>query len=223
MYRSAKEINNVATNIYVKPVKFVFMSISNQICVTKQIYQLHKNNTGTLDYLYFKSLVPLRMSDWLLNYSGPTESNESIVFYLNKLFIKSCFDLYTYKTTANISAALDTNVYRSEMTMGTCDDNDNVITVTKKYNDLLASDYGSIDVWALQTTEISTANARNKNMIPIYQKSMNVRNYDKSNQGYHATPEHASLNTNLNGYGTDMANLIAKKLALTKKNNTDYE
>jgi len=199
------------------------MSIANQICVTKQIYQLHKNNTGTLDYLYFKSVVPTRMSEWLLNYNGPLESNESIVFYLNKLFIKSCFELYTYKTDTNIAAALDTNVYRSEMTMGTCDDNDNIITVTKKYNDLLASDYGSIDVWALQTTEVSTANARNKNMVPIYQKSMNVRKYDKDNQGYRSTLEHASLNTNLNGYGTDMASLIAKKLAQTQKNDSDYE
>lgn len=222
MYLSVKEINNKATNVYTKPYRFVFMNISNQIHITKQVYQLHKNNMGNLNYLYFKSIVPVRMSDWLLMYDGPSESNESIVYYLNKLFIKSCFDLYTYKTNANIATALDTNVYRAELTLGVCDEHDKITTVTKKYNNLLASDYGSIDVWALQTTDISTANSRNKNMIPIYQKSMNIRNYDKNNEGYHTTTENASLNTNISGYGDDMKNLIDKKINLYK-NNTDYE
>lgn len=221
MYLSKKEINNAATNIFGKPFKIVFMSINNQIYVTKNIYLLHKNNSGTLDYLYFRSIVPHRMSNWIENYSGPTESNENIVDFLNKIFIRKCSDLFEYQTTQNIDvSALDSNVYRAELTLGTCDGDDNIVTTTKKYNNLMAADYQNIDVWAEQTTEVSFDRNKYRNQVPVWQKSMNKRFYDKSNQGYHNTANGASLDTPVNGYGNAMDALIQKKEELLKKNNT---
>lgn len=222
MYLSQKQISNIATPIYSKSLSSIFISTYNQMSITKQIYTLHKNNYGKLDYLYFKSIVPSLMATWFNKYDGPIASTGDIILYLNKVFIKDNSILYEYQTTQNIPIAIDSNVYRSSLVIVECDDDDNVVINEKKYSQLLASDYGSIDVWAPQTTEISTTTLRNKNKIPLIQRSMNLRFYDKANEGYSTTIDRASLDTNLSGYSSAMTDLIKKKEALYKRDNREY-
>lgn len=217
MYRSKKEINNIPTEINGRTAQAVFMDVPNQIFITKQIYSLHRRNNGNLNYLYFKTIIPKKMINWIKKYKDPSISNDYIISYLNKLFIKECFDLYSYKSiVGSLIAPIETNVYRSEAILGKYD---NGITIIKeKYGDLLASDYGSIDVWAEQTTEIDLNTSRHNNLVRI-QKSMNTRSYDRDNEGYQNSIEFSSLGNVVNGYGSDMNDLKKRKYEKYKRDN----
>ena len=203
-----------STTVYEKNSKFIFMSTSNQICLTRNIHLLHQGNHGLLGYLYFKDIVPKRMYIWISKFLVPENIyNVDIQAYINKQFIKSCSELYIYKNNDNIEN-LDCNVFKSNVSVGYCDidNNDNQVNLQKKkYNELLASDYGSIDVWKEQTTEVSSINNRYANKVPVWQKNMNIRNYDLENQGYGNTTESASLDNFISGYGDDMDKLIKLK------------
>lgn len=81
----------------------------------------------------------------------------------------------------------------------------------KKYDEMLASDYHTLDLW--QPFEEFTYDKRNRycNKIPVWQKSMQIREYDRSNDGLHAAiPERASLDNQIHGY--DMDNIIRGSL-----------
>jgi hypothetical protein len=213
MYRSKKEINNIPTEIYGRTAQAVFMDIRNQIFITKQIYLLHRGNSGNLNYLYFKTIIPQKMSNWIKKYKDPSISNDYIISYLNKLFIKDCFELYEYKTDiGTLVAPIEPNVYRSEAIL------DNGTIIKKKYGDLLASDYGLVDVWAEQTTEIDLNVPRHKNLVRI-QKSMNTRSYDRDNEGYHNSMEFSSLGNIVNGHGADISDLKKRKYEKYKRDN----
>lgn len=204
----------------------IFMSVNNQICVTKQIYLEHRQNHGKLQYSYFKSIISQKMYNWIQSFNIPNniDSIGHILYikYLNKTFIKQHYDLYEFRASDTISndAKLDTNVYRTVTTIGYCDDEDNIITKESKYGNLMAVDYGSIDVWKEQTTEISTDQLnRGSNMVKL-QKAMNTRNYDRNNEGYASTPARSSLNNIVSGYGSNMDLISSMKEKLYQKNNS---
>lgn len=217
---SVKEINNKPTKICRKNDINMFMSRSNQIHVTKQIYLAHKNNHGILGYLYFKTIVPSRMYFWVSNKN--LENNPDIdkfidiVTFLNKLFIKDNSDLFEFKAPGEDIMA-EQNVYKAEATFAYHLDNGSTYAISKKFQDLTAEDIRNIDVWAPQTTDISNINKRYRNEIPAWQKSMNVRNYSRENEGLRTTANRSSLNNILNGYGDDMKMLQNMKTQQLKK------
>lgn len=204
---SKKEFNNRSVLVHTKSDKQVFMSISNQICVTRKILLLHQGNSGMLQYLYFKGIVPNRMAQWISTYNVPENLYQiDMLAYLNKQFIKSASELYIFNNK------MDSNVYRNSVTLGSCagERDDDVMLKTKKYSELMAADYNLLDIWAEQTVEVSDINMRNRNQIPVWQKSMNIRNYDRSNQGFASnTPNAASLENPVCGY-PDVMDLLKK-------------
>jgi len=211
---SQKDINNKPIVIVKINDKKVFMSISNQINVTKQIYLLHKSNSGVLGYLYFKGIVPQAMSKWISTQMIPDhQSSECIVDYLNKMFIRKHSELYEFKTNDNIQIIPDNNVYRGSAIV-TSYEGDRMITQEKKYKDLLASDYGSIDVWAEETTEYSDADMRYSNKIPFWRTTVHARHYDKSNDGFRSNVERSSLGNSISGYGDAFADLQNRTISL---------
>lgn len=211
-FLSSKTQRNRPTDIYDRSPLHSFMTVSNQMYITKQIYQLHRSNSGFLNYLHFKTILPEKMWKWITKFNIPrTSYNMDTLVYLNKTFIKQHSDLYEFKARDEIEVLVDTNVYKNETTIGYCDDDYDIHTTKKKYSDLMAADYGSIDVWKPISTEVTNADLRMRNQVPIWQKSMNKRHYDSANQGYHSTSERASLNTPVSGYGNDFSQLFEMK------------
>lgn len=209
-----KQIENNPIAFYEKNNKDVFMYESNIINITKEIYILHRNNGGKLNYLYFKEIIPKKMFNWIKRIEVPHSDN--YINYLNKNFIKAHYNLYEYKSVASEpdknSKFTEYSVYRSNAVFCDVDlDSDKTITTQKKYNELLASDYNSIDVWKEQTTEMPLWNS---NKIPFWQKTMNMRNYDRGNEGYNDIEE-SSLENRLVGYGNNDI-LYKNKLASDK-------
>jgi len=224
MYLSKKELMNKATIIYEKNIYDQFLTNNNLTVLAKSIYLLHKSNHGLLGYLYFKTVLPNKMYNWIYSVKIPMQSNTmDMITYLNKLFIKHSNELYDYKSNENVDLLVDTNVYRSEVTLGigSLEDDSNIQITSKKYKDLLASDYGQIDVWAEQSVEVTPTNNRRDNRIPVWQRSMQKRHYDRSNEGYHEIdPMRSSLNVNTSGYGSEFQKIINAKDALYAKNNS---
>lgn len=223
---STKEKNNKPTTIYDKSTEDIFMSEENIKKLSKEVFLLHQSNGGKLHYLYFRRILPNYMHTWINGRRNPVSNrinNIGITEYLNKLFIIKHDNLYTYKTDNYINndqPLIDSNVYRVDTTLGMTVD-DNIVPIRKKGKELMASDYQLIDVWKEQTTEVSSSDFRNGNKIPIWQRSMNIRNYDRSGEGYAAIDSNeASLDTHSRGYGSAFSDLIKKNQDLYTKNNT---
>ncbi|MGL5934894.1 MAG: hypothetical protein ACRCZI_04650 [Cetobacterium sp.] len=221
---SKKYKDNIPTGIKKRDFKSVFMNTPNQLIVTKEIYQKHKFNGGILGYLYFKEKVPQAMYKWILYTDPPRDFyTMDVVEYLNKQFVKQHFQFYDFKTRDNLCTTPDSNVYRNSVDITFVDESCKDATahfVSKNYNNLLASDYGLIDVWAPTTVEYTNTDMRYFNKVPVWQKSMNKRHYDQGNQGFRTTKERASLNTPLSGYGSDFHKLVAEKEELYRVQST---
>lgn len=198
---SKKEIINEPTTIYRKENTASFMSLSNQRFLTKKIYLLHRSNNGILGYLHFKESVPLRMRNWVQKqdanqYKQVINGSIDILTYLNKIFVHDNYDLYSikYSNTVDVSYSIGDNAQ-------------DIVILKKKPEEIMACDYANMDVWTEQTTE-ATNNVRYNNKIPHWQRTMNIRHYDRNNQGFqHADSNRASLDTPVHGYGDEMKKL----------------
>lgn len=204
---------------------YIFISDSNKLELTKEIYQLHKSNNGKLGYLYFKNIVVDKMYKFITDaknqkyrYIDISKTGLNTSQYLNKLFIKQNENLYKFKIdNDNEKINSESNIYRSEVVLGHFSHDDDKIAISKKNaNELMAQDYGALDVWRPVTIEMHD-NYRQKNKVQIWQESMSRRHYDKCNEGY-ANVEDSSLHGILNGYGNDM-DLIHQM----KKNKLNYK
>lgn len=210
---SRKEIENQPTTIYKKSNAASFMNLANQRFLTKKIYILHKSNNGVMPYLYFKEHIPIRMRNWIDgkdmgSYSHLIAGSIDTLDYINKMFISDNYDLYSIQYVNHNYSHLDSNVYRNTLDISYADENENIFILKKKPNELLAEDYRNMDVWSEQSTETTNNNNRNRNNIPFWQRTMNIRHYDRNNQGYHhADSKRASLDTPVYGYGNEMRKL----------------
>jgi hypothetical protein len=222
---SVKNERNIPTFICEKGGMSRFMTTGNTIYLTGAIYKLHKGNQGKLTYFYFKDLVPKLMHKWILVTPIPHKSvSGDVLEFLNKSFIKQHSNLYIFKNKdykiTDGMPVIDNNVYRSDTNLAYTDDFNNTFVAPKKYTELLASDYGRIDVWQKQTTEVTNANSRYKNQFPIWQTSMNIRNYDRGNEGLAASTEYSSLDGISYSYGSAFKDLEQRNIDLYKKDST---
>jgi hypothetical protein len=197
-----------------------FMNIKNQLELIKLIYRNHRGNGGKYPYSYFRCIVPEIMRVWIpqflkkyANLSYADIEYAGGLYFINKLFIKDQYPLY--KTT---DVRVDSNVYKLDTSLFSYDeDSGNLIEEVKPLKDIMAADYGLIDVWRKQSTEVSAKNMRYGNAIPVWQRSMNIRHYDRANEGFDKAARYSSMDNIVLGYNTAMVDLIGRKL---QKDNT---
>lgn len=208
MYTITKKyINNVSTASCEKNIKINFMHISNQINLTKKVYLLYKANNGLIGYLHFKKIVPARMLAWISKNKDITETIPNAIdmlSYINKLFLRQNHDIYS-----STDIAAENNIFRSNFNVSTSfPGRPGVAMIVEKNGaSLTADDIKNLDVWEECSTEINNDAMRYRNSVPIWQKSMNTRHYDRGNQGYRSSPEHSSITTFVSGYGDAMTEL----------------
>jgi hypothetical protein len=171
------------------------------------VTSLSKKNKSTISVEIIKS-IPTLMEKWsnkenINDWEDLTNNHLMVLKFLNKrfltdhngLFNKHCNGLNVFK----VKAIVTDKCGRQSL---------------KKYDEILAADYHTIDVWQEQETSRFNKNFRYDNAIPSWQRTMNIRQYDRSNDGLHASnPVRASLNNQIHGY--DMSNII--------KGSTNYE
>jgi hypothetical protein len=184
-----------------------FMSIDNQIYLNKVIYQLHKDNGGTLPYTHFKSIVGKQMAIWLKNIRFGWDMT---LGGLNDAFCTQNANIYERNNVNGIDLEADANVYRLGTNITSYDENDNIVSEVKSFKNLMAADYGSINVWREINVTNDQAKYRNNNRIQVDRRSRHIRHNDRTPGGYHASAEESSLNGISRGYGNAMTDLIKK-------------
>jgi hypothetical protein len=192
-----------------KPEPFVNITNGDAFLSKKNIHSMvyyvtslnEKNKTGKSPDK-FKKEIPVLMKKWAKKekINDFEDLNDNILLtleFLNKKFLINYGCLYDRPGVKAI------NVFHNKaIVTDACNKQ-----TRKKYDEMLASDYHTLDLW--QPNEVFTYDKRNRycNKIPIWQKSMNTRNLDLSNDGLHdAKADRASLDNQIHGY--NMENII---------------
>jgi hypothetical protein len=146
--------------------------------------------------------TPEYMGKWATNqhlddYENMQDNWLTTLDFINKKFVRDHGFMYD---RGNVSTF---NVFRiKDRVADSCGN-----TSLKKYDEMTAEDYQTLDVWRHQETKVWDSLSRYGNRIPQWQKSMQKRSYDRSNEGYHdADPDRASLENQVHGY--DMSNIL---------------
>lgn len=181
----------------------IFLSKKNIHYMTHYLIAMNeKNKTGNnpSDLVH---LVPKMMVEWAskekLNDSEYAYSDILLTLaFLNEQFLINHANVYD---RSNLSTR---NIFRvnDKITIDGCGNQE-----SKKYNEMTAVDYQNIDVW--QSQQVYTYDKRNRygNEIPTWQKSMNIRQYERNSDGLHeSNPDRASLDMQIRGY--NMSNQI---------------
>jgi hypothetical protein len=183
-------------NIYNMIYYIISLNNSNKTdLVRTQRGDLEKQREESLKIL--QSQIPTIMYDWAKKNSinGFEDLYDNIFMrlnYLNKQFLLdngNMFDLIG-KESINVFQIKNDKITDS------CGN-----IVEKKYDEMLASDYHTLDLHKPLDIFRTNNNFRYTNNVPIWQKSMNTRHYDRCNDGLHAAHSNrSSLNNQLRGY-----------------------
>ena len=183
-------------NIYNMVYYLVSLNISNKT-------DLVKTQSGDIENQRMEKLkimqeqIPIRMDDWskknsINDYEDLYDNIFMRLNYLNKQFLLDNGDMFDLIGKESI------NVFqiKSDKVTDRCGN-----IFNKKYDEMLASDYHTLDLHKPLDIFKTDNNFRYGNKIPIWQKSMNTRNYDRCNDGLHtAYASRASLNNQVRGY-----------------------
>jgi hypothetical protein len=180
----------------------IFLSRKNKYYMTYYIIALNKQTTNYNQQDWLLQQIPLAMDKWatdtkLNDFEYIYDDILIVLNFLNKRFLDANPHLYkNNELTAS-------NVFKTKT----------IITdkcgrqIMKKNDEMTAADYNTIDLWKDSKLYTDENNNRYCNKFPIWQYSMNTRQYETDNDGLHeSNPERSSLNTQTRGY--DMSNQI---------------
>lgn len=182
----------------------IFLSKKNILDIIYYIASLNvKTHTKDVDISKLKVQIPKLMNQWTIDnnindYESSGDNNiVTNLEFINKKFLLNNSILYDRCGIGEVNVFTSLGRVTDE-----CGRQSN-----KKYDEMSANDYHTLDV--SQPYEAFTYDKRNRysNKIPVWQKSMQMRNYDRSNDGLHdANPDRSSLDNQIHGY--DMSNII---------------
>lgn len=187
----------------------IFLSKKNKAYMTE--YIISQSKPACFDYNKMYTMIPQLMDQWaadndIYKNKGAYRDLTQVLEYTNSAFLNKYKDVFKKPRIDHI------NVFRmKDLTTDACG-NEHL----KKYNEMTAADYHTLNLWDDSSREIFSSNRtfRDCNRLPVWQKSMSVRHYDLSNDGLHdAISGRASLETPIGKY--DMSNII--------KGSTNYE
>lgn len=172
----------------------IFLSKKNIYNMIYYIIALNKLNKTDHDIL--QNSIPIKMQEWadknsINDFEDLTNNIFTKLTFLNKKFLTENGHLF------DLSGSHSINVFhiKSDTVTDRCGKLSN-----KKYDEMLAQDYHTIDVHQSMDIFKSNANFRYDN-DPKWEKNLNTRHYDRSNDGLHTSSyERASLNNQIHGY-----------------------
>ena len=194
----------------------LFLSKDNTTSVISSLYAININHGFDMPISYFYKWVPIKMKEWAKTHfldSYQVLGSQSVNYYVAELqYINRQFIRYYYG-----DAALETSLHNriSDINMPydeiqlakfTNNESDNDYRIEKKpLKELLASDYGMIDVWTAYDVSSRNSRYRNNNQINIDQISRHARPYDRkyATEGLRATIDNSSYtNNHQRGFGS---------------------
>lgn len=189
LYLSVKDRKNAPSRVETIRMNnsMLFLSDANKKYVTNGMYSLHKKFGGGMEKIVFIEQIPKLMLDW--SKKVPLDDMESlndidwmeILHFTNDKFMKKHY--VHFKKTSPHSFKVgnlglpEINVFREDFETG------EVNKIKKKGDHLTAEDIKSMDVWEPIEHYRSNDNFRCNNKLRIWQKAVQKRNYDRSNEG----------------------------------------
>ncbi len=202
---SVRAVKNEALGLSVDMYK-LFLSESNIRQIAQSLYRISQNNSDGRPIEFFYRITPKMMNLFskqknLYDYQMAEASEGGNINWvetvkaINYDFMKECLNTFHWN---NYNPFRDTY-----LTVG---DSDN--RKKKRACDLMADDYGTIDVYGVTDINRENKHFRYNNTIPFWQRTMNIRHYDRGNEGLrYNDPDEASRDSHIRGY--DMSNINA--------------
>ena len=199
---SRKGVLNKPTNVELD-IKQVFLSAKNTNLLLTGLYDIYTQNGGKSPRSKFEELITLLQRQFVKEnnlYAYNTVESQATGFNnyaevlrtINNDFTKTVYKYFKWNLY---------NPFKDDIEVGPNDDRKKI-----KSAEIMPEDFGTLDVWREQFTQSLNRQYRNNNNIPVYEKGIHMRYYDRANEGLRDNdPDRASLETPI--YGYDMSNI----------------
>ena len=208
---SHKSVFNRASSIGFTEVDItdLFHSSSNQLLLARNLHAVNGKNGGTSKFDVFESLVPkaqkefCRRNDITAYEMAETQSTgmvdwAELLRVINNNFLKFCYNMLRWNNF---------NPFRSRAMVGATGSRK-----SKKYNEMLADDIPTLDIWADQQVERYNSQYWLGNQIPVWRTTLHTRHFDRSNGGLrNGNSDRASLEGFSLGYDMSAAKSLIGK------------
>lgn len=194
---SVKGVRNKPTELRID-LPELFLSESNTKPLQRSLHTIYQQNGGKASYNKFKHLVVLLQKKFVrennLHDYDTAESQATgvrnyvdILRTINNDFHKLVYRYFRWNAY---------NPFADDIEVGPRDDR-----VLKKSSEIMPEDFGTLELWREQFTQVLNRQFRDQNRIPVYRTSLHTRHLDRSNDGLREDdPDRASLNTQVRGY-----------------------
>lgn len=186
-------------------IKEIFLSNKNTNLLLYGLYDVYTQNGGKSSQLKFEQLLRLLQRKFvkkndLYSYCSAEWQATGYNNYVEALkAINNDFTKDTYKYFKwNLY-----NPFKDDIEVGPSDDRRKI-----KSAEIMPEDFGTLDLWREQFSQVLNRQFRNGNRIPVHQTSIHTRNYDRGNEGLRdGNSDRASLETPIYGYDMDRVKL----------------
>lgn len=182
-------------------IEKVFKSDSNLKMMANSLHKVHRQNGGRSTIQKFLSLTPKLAESFSrrydinkfedVTYQATGHHNWSeLLKTVNNEFMSFCYNKFRWNSLVPTREWAEVGATGERK--------------QKRFYELTVEDIGTLDYWRKQETQRINKAFRHNNKIPVWQRSMHNRFYDKSNDGLHSNdPDRASLENFVHG-GYDM-------------------
>jgi hypothetical protein len=199
---SRKGVLNKPTELTID-LNDLFLSASNSARLKHNLYTIYHQNGGKSTRAKFYQLVELlqmkfaknnKLNEYITAEADVTGFNNYVeaLKTINNDFHKMVYNYLQWNVY---------NPFKDDIEVGPSDDRR-----MKKSAEIMPEDFGTLDVWREQFSQVLNRQFRNNNRIPVYRASIHARHYDRSNEGLQFNdPDRASLENPI--YGYDMSRI----------------
>jgi len=204
---SVKSVMNVEnepdfTDIHLESV---FKSRPNMLMLARNLYKIHRQNGGRSSIEKFRAMTPrlahafskrTNIDEYMTAEACATGFNNWVeaLKAINNDFIKYCYNWIKWNHFVPT---------REWAEVGATGERKQV-----RFNQLQPDDNTTLDLWRTQEIQRMNKHFRYGNKIPVWQRTMHNRYYDRANEGLKENdPDRASLETPI--YGYNMTNIHA--------------
>ncbi len=199
---SRKGVLNKPTNIQIK-LPDLFLSKSNSNNLHSALYNIYQQNGGKSTFSRFGDLITLLQRKFVKenDLNGYKMAEEQATGTNNYVDALKAINQNFHKTVYKYFRWNIYNPFHDDIEVGP-----NEARVFKKSADIMPEDFGTLDLWREQFTNVLSGQFRDNNRIPAYRTGIQTRHYDRSNEGLRCNdPDRASLETPI--YGYDMSRI----------------
>ena len=195
---SYKGVANKPTGVNVD-IYDIFLSGDNVNLLNGTLFNVYQQNGGQSDREKFRNLILLLQNKFVKsnNLNLYTTIEGSATGLINYVEVLRSINEHFSKFVHNY---FKWNVYNPFHDLVEVSNPASGNRYLKKGSEMTPDDYGTLDLWRNQITQVSNKNFRNNNKIPAYQAGLHTRNYDRGNEGLKYDEDQSSMENHIHGY-----------------------